>query len=58
MMPYYYDNDNYCKAWNINDNLYWLIINNFIKLVNSDKYKIIAITFLVYQNWQFNDKIY
>ena len=50
MIFYYYINNNLEKIQNINDDLDWLIINHFCKLISNDKNQVIAISFLVCQN--------
>ena len=50
MISHYYIDNDLCKAWGINNNLDWLIINNFCELVNNDKDWVIVIVFLIYQN--------
>ena len=57
-MSYYYINDNFCKAQGINSNLDWLVINYFCEPVDDDKDWVIAISLLIYWNWQTHDKIY
>ena len=48
MMPYYYVDDNLNKAWGINKNLDWFIINYLCKPINNNKDWVIAIVFLIY----------
>ena len=50
-MPYYYVDDDLGKAWGINNNLDWFIIDDLCELVDNDKYWVIAIFFSIYQNW-------
>ena len=37
-MPYHYIDDDFCKAWGIDNNLDWLIINYLCEPIDNDKY--------------------
>ena len=37
VMPYYYIDDDFCKARGINDDLSWLIMNHLCEPVDDDK---------------------
>ena len=50
MMLYYYIKDNFYKAWGINSDFKWLVINYFYKLVNDDKDWVIVVSFLICQD--------
>ena len=34
--PVYYIDDNLCKAWGVNGDLDWLVINHFYELIDDD----------------------
>ena len=57
-MPYYYVNNDFSKAWGIDDNIDQFIIDYFCEPINNDKDWVIAISLSVYWNWQTYDKIY
>lgn len=47
-MLYQYDDDDFCKAWGIENDLDWLVICYFNKQIDIDKDEIIAIFVPVY----------
>lgn len=47
MMLDYNINNNFCKARNINGNLYQLVMDHLCELINDDQYQVIAVIFLV-----------
>ena len=36
-MPHYYVNDNLSKAWSINNNFDWFVMNHLYKLIKDDE---------------------
>ena len=56
-MPYYHVNDDLSKAWNVNNDLDWLVMNYFYELVDDDEDWIIVVFFSICQNWQTYNKI-
>lgn len=48
MILNYYINNYLCNTHNINNNFYWLVIDNFYKSINNDKYQFILFVFLDY----------
>ena len=57
-MPYYHVNDDFSKAQGIDNKLDRFIINYFHESIDNNKDWIIAISLLVYWNWQMHDKIH
>ena len=49
-MPYYHVDDNLNKAWGIDGDLDWLVINHFCKPIDNDKDRIVTVSFLIRQN--------
>ena len=58
MISHYYVDNDICKVRAIDGNFHWFVMNHLYELVNNDKYWIIAVPFLILQNWQIRDKIY
>ena len=57
-MPHYHVNDDLSKAWGIDDDLDWLVMNHFYEPVDNNKDWVIVISFSIRQNWQTRDKIH
>ena len=51
IIAYYYIDNDFYKAQDINYDLNWLIINHFYKPIDDDKNWVIAVSVLIYQNW-------
>ena len=50
-MLYHYIDNNFCKAWGIDGDLDWYVINHFCEPIDDDEDWIIAIAFPICQNW-------
>ena len=57
-MPHHHIDDDFSKARGIDNHLDWLVMTHFGELIDNDKYQVIAVLFLICQNWQIRDKIY
>ena len=57
-MPHYYVDNDFSKAWGIDGNFDWFIIDYLCKSIDNDKDWVIAVSFLVHWDWQTHDKIY
>ena len=51
MMPHNYDDNDFCKTRDNNNNLDWFIINYFLELIDNDKDWVIIVSFLICQDW-------
>ena len=49
-MSYYHIDDNFSKAWSVDGNLDWLIINYFYEPIDHDKDWVIAVSLQIRQN--------
>ena len=57
-MPHYYIDDDFCKAWDMDNNLYLYVINYLWEPIDNNKDWIIAVFFLVYHNQKTCKKIH
>ena len=57
-MPYYHVNDDFSKAWGVDGNLDWFVVNNLYKLIDDDEDWVITVPLLICQNWKTSDKIH
>lgn len=58
VMLYYCINNRFSKVESINENIYWLIIDNVSDLINDNENWIKGLTFSVGRNWEIGDKVY
>ena len=57
MLYYHIDND-LSKAWGVDSDFDWFVMNHLFKPIDDDEYQVVAISFLICRNWQTRDKIH
>ena len=57
-MPHYHVNDDLSKAWGVDGDLDWFVMNYLCEPIDDDKDRVITVSLSIRRNRQTHDKIH